>query len=302
MQILSVGGVVSAKQTWSLALIMVTAIWGWCFVAKQQSLQGMSASSLNTWIFFVGASCLGPFAIRDLANLPARDWMFGRLAGAILFVAFSFQTSGIGLTTPSNAGFMTGFAVVFTPLLLFVLFKETPTFQQWAGGAIALIGLALFSLNDLSLHLGDALILCCAVFFAAHIVALAKLPFSGTPVSFCFVQLVTVGVLSGGWSVSSNELVAPMGNDAWLTMLLLAVFGTALAYFVQTSAQSVMSTQMVALILLFEPIFSALFGYALAGDRMTATNISGAVLIIAGMAVSELGAMFKRRKSAPTGS
>lgn len=292
----------SAKQVWSLALIVVTAIWGWCFVAKQQSLQGMSASSLNTWIFIVGACCLGPFAIRKLVELSGRDWISGCLAGAILFVAFSFQTSGIGLTTPSNAGFITGFAVVFTPLLLFLLFKETPTFQQWIGGAVALIGLALLSLNDLSLHLGDALILCCAVFFAAHIVALAKMPFSGTPICFSFVQLVTVGVLSGGWSIASDELVAPMGGDAWLTMFVLAALGTALAYFVQTKAQSVMSAQMVALILLFEPIFSALFGYALAGDRMTATNISGAILIIAGMAFSELGALLRRGRSASSGS
>ncbi|MNY30574.1 EamA-like transporter family protein [compost metagenome] len=49
-----------------------------------------------------------------------------------------------------------------------------------------------------------------------------------------------------------------------------------------------LSAQKVALLLVCEPIFSGFFGYLLAGDRFTILNIAGALMIIAGMVISEI--------------
>ncbi|MBA1195403.1 DMT family transporter [Pseudomonas entomophila] len=292
----------NSKPFWSLAMIAITAVWGWSFVAKQQSLHGMTASALNTWIFTIATLFLAPMAYASLKRLTRRDVLSGIAAGIMLFIAFAFQTSGIGLTTPSNAGFITGLSVVFTPILLFVLYRDRLTGPQWLGAAVALVGLGLLSLTDFALHLGDALILCCALFFAGHIVMLAKLPFSSTPLAFACLQMVTVAVLSGLWSTASGELSVPNDGDTWLILVLLGILGTGLAYFVQTQAQSLMHPQAVALILLFEPVFSGLFGYWLAGDRLTDLNLLGAVLILGGMLVSEFGAFAHGKLKRPARS
>lgn len=275
------------SKFWSFALVVVTAIWGWSFVAKHD-LQGMAASCLNSWLFLLGGASLLPFAFSSLLRIGRKDWLLGVAAGVVLFVAFAFQTTGIQLTSPSNAGFITGLAVVFTPLILYFVSGEKTSGLQLAGAVIALAGLALLSARGFEFHVGDLLILVCAVFFAAHIVVLSKGRFSGSPLAFAVIQLFTVGVLSLAWSVEAGEFTVPDDVNSQVIVLLLAVLSTALAYAVQTKAQTVIPAQKVALILLAEPVFGGVFGYFLAGDRLTSLNMLGAGLIIFGMLISEL--------------
>ncbi|WPM28316.1 DMT family transporter [Pseudomonas sp. P1B16] len=111
------------SKFWAFALVLVTAIWGWSFVAKH-NFQGMAASCLNSWLFLLGGASLLPFALNSLLRIGRKDWLVGVAAGGVLFVAFAFQTTGIQLTSPSNAGFITGLAVVFTPLILYFVSGE----------------------------------------------------------------------------------------------------------------------------------------------------------------------------------
>ncbi len=51
-----------------------------------------------------------------------------------------------------------------------------------------------------------------------------------------------------------------------------------------------------AVILTMEPVFAALFGYWLAGDRLVAVQIFGAALILSALVVGEVLPAFRRRK------
>ncbi|WP_370526445.1 DMT family transporter [Pantoea sp. Ap-967] len=278
------------SKFWSFALVVVTAIWGWSFVAKHD-LQGTAASCLNSWLFLLGGVSLLPFAFKSLLRIGRKDWLLGIVAGFVLFVAFAFQTTGIQLTSPSNAGFITGLAVVFTPMILYFVSGEKTSALQLVGAVIALAGLALLSARGFEFHVGDLLILVCAVFFASHIVVLSKGRFSGSPLAFAVIQLFTVGVLSLAWSVGEGEFTVPADVDSQMVVVLLALLSTAFAYAVQTKAQTVISAQKVALILLAEPVFGGVFGYFLAGDRLSSINLLGAGLIIFGMLISELSSV-----------
>lgn len=275
------------SKFWAFALVLVTAIWGWSFVAKH-NLQGMAASCLNSWLFLLGGASLLPFALNSLLRIGRKDWSVGVAAGVVLFVAFAFQTTGIQLTSPSNAGFITGLAVVFTPLILYFVSGEKTSSIQLTGAVIALAGLGLLSARGFEFHVGDLLILLCAVFFAAHIVVLAKGRFSGSPLAFAVIQVFTVGVLSLAWSLGAGEFSVPADVESQMVVVLLALLSTALAYVVQTKAQTVIPAQKVALILLAEPVFGGVFGYFLAGDRLTSFNLLGGALIVFGMLISEL--------------
>lgn len=278
---------VNRSKFWAFALVLVTAIWGWSFVAKHD-LQGMAASCVNSWLFLLGGASLLPFSFYSLLRIGRKAWLVGVATGVVLFVAFAFQTTGIQLTTPSNAGFITGLAVVFTPLILYSVSGEKTSSLQLAGAVIALVGLALLSARGYEFHVGDVLILVCAVFFAAHIVVLSKARFSGSPLAFAVIQLFTVGGLSFTWCVGAGEFTVPADMESQMAVVLLAVLSTAFAYAVQTKAQTVIPAQKVALILLAEPVFGGVFGYFLAGDRLTSVNLLGAALIVFGMLISEL--------------
>jgi drug/metabolite transporter (DMT)-like permease len=279
---------VKKENVWVLALIAVTVLWGWSYSAIHQALQELSASVFNAYRFIIGAMALLPFVAKKLGYSTRLDWFAGGLAGVVLFLAFSFQTAGIAYTTASNAAFITSLAVVFTPFLAKVLLKENPKRQQIVGASLAAFGLALLTINDFSVHIGDALILACAVFTALHIIVLAKVSKNHDVALLAFIQVFVVALLSLLWALFSGQLSLPHASHTYSTIVIMGVAGTAIAYFVQTKAQVQTSPNKIALIIVLEPVFGGLFGYWLAGDRLTAMNMFGAALIIVAMVVTEM--------------
>ncbi|MGC8787140.1 MAG: EamA family transporter, partial [Anaerolineae bacterium] len=61
-----------------------------------------------------------------------------------------------------------------------------------------------------------------------------------------------------------------------------------LAFAIQNNVHTWTSATHTALIFATEPVFAALFGYFLAGERLTKAGIAGCGLILLGMIVAEL--------------
>ncbi|WP_296260112.1 MULTISPECIES: DMT family transporter [unclassified Pseudomonas] len=275
---------------WALALVLITALWGWSFVAIHLALQEVNAPSFNALRFLIGALVMIPFVYNRLAHLSVSHYLQAGAAGVALFFAFAFQTSGIKYTTASNASFITGLAIVFTPLFAFLILKAKPTYNQALGGAIATVGLALLTLRGLAIHYGDLLVLVCAIFTALHIIVLSDVSKRVDAAVLAFVQITVVGGLSLLWAFFDGGFQLSTTYSATSAVIIIGVLGTAAAYFVQTKAQVTSSPARIALILVLEPVFGGIFGYFLGGDRLALVNLAGACLIVAGMVVTEFEA------------
>jgi drug/metabolite transporter (DMT)-like permease len=70
-------------------------------------------------------------------------------------------------------------------------------------------------------------------------------------------------------------------------VLVTGVFASALGFVVQTWAQSKTTATKAALVITMEPVFAGLFGYLLAGDRLSAVAWVGGAVILGGMLVAE---------------
>jgi drug/metabolite transporter (DMT)-like permease len=249
---------------WVYALILVTVLWGWSFVAIHQALSTISASAFNAYRFLVGAlALLMMLVLRSKLNIKLNTLRDGAIAGIALFLAFSFQTAGIAYTTASNASFITGLAVVFTPFLAKILLKIQPNWQQILSAFIAAIGLGFLTINDLSLHQGDLLVLCCALFTALHIIVLFKVSKKHDAEVLAFIQVSVVAILSLIWSSGMGQMSVPSSHQVISTLLILGIAGTAVAYYVQTKAQIASAPSTIAMIIVLEPLFGGLFGYLL---------------------------------------
>lgn len=274
-------------KVWVLALILITALWGWSFVAIHVALQEVSSSSFNALRFLTGALVMLPFVYNRLMSTSFPDYVKAVGVGVALFLAFTFQTSGIEYTTASNASFITGLAIVFTPLFSFLIFRVRPNSKHVVGGIIATVGLGMLTLRGLEIHLGDLLVLVCAVFTALHIVVLSEVSKKVEASVLAFVQVAIVGIFSLIWSFMDKGFQMPASGSVISAILVIGVVGTAAAYFIQTKAQMTSPPERIALILVLEPVFGGFFGYFLGGDRLGAVNLVGACLIVAGMVVTE---------------
>ena len=227
----------------------------------------------------------------------------GLVMGTFLAAGYIFQTFGLQRTTASNAGFITGMFVVLVPLLQGLMWRIWPDRRVVVGVALAAGGLFLLSGGATALHvLGDGLVLLCALSFAAHILATSRYVRRHDAVVLTVVQLAVVSVFSGLLALAGWVFGAPLSlGAAWeppvlVALLVTALFASAAAFYIQTFAQKYASPTRTAVILTMEPVFAGLFGYALAGDRLSVAGWVGAAAILCGMLVSEFRAWPRRHR------
>ncbi|EFV13655.1 DMT family transporter [Segniliparus rugosus] len=275
-------------QQWSLALIAVTAVWGWSFTAIHDVLARIAPSTFVAYRFALAALVLALFA--RMRGLTGKEALAGLGAGVFLGLGFALQTLGLTTTTPSNSGFITGMTVVFIPAAAFLVHRARPSPAHLLAIALAVVGLALLTLRGLRVSSGDLWTLGCAVAFSCHVLALGVVNRWGNILRITVVQLAVVAALSLLWAGAAGDPVVLAGDPrVWCALAVTATAGTAVAYLVQAKAQTVLPASRVALIFTAEPVFAAGFGYWLAGDRFTAQSVLGGVLVLAAMLLAEFG-------------
>lgn len=166
----------------NLMLVLVALIWGTAFVFQAMGGDTMSAYAFNALRSLAAGIALLPL----IAFNNAKQKKSGRAAeaypkdrrtlivggivvGAALAVASALQQLGIGLTTVGKAGFITAMYIVFVPVFGIFQRRRLPV-TVWISVALGVVGLYFLSMNgSFTLQKGDALILCCAFGYTAHI-------------------------------------------------------------------------------------------------------------------------------------
>lgn len=271
-----------------LALIGVAAVWGGTFVVVKDAV------SLYPLYAFLGlrfAIAVAAFAVVMPASvrlLRPPTVGVGVLAGAFLTAGYVFQTWGLQDTSASKAAFITGMFVVITPVMQAVVLRRPPRPVTVIGVAMAVVGLWLLSGGSADgWSVGDARVLLCAIAYSAHIIVLGSVGHHHEVAPFTLVQLATVAVACTVISLATEPIAWPGESSVWIALVVTGVFGSAVAFAVQTLAQRYLSPTKTALILITEPAFGGLFGWV-AGERLGVSGFAGAAFILAGMIVAEV--------------
>ena len=288
----------SREQKAEAALVAIAAVWGLTFVMVQDAVAILPVSAFLAYRFIPAALLVGIVFRRQLAALSPAGWAAGLLMGLFLTGGYLFQTLGLERTTASNAGFITGLFVVLTPLFGALFLGQRATTVAWVAAAISAVGLALLSgVGSADLRpAGDGLVLLGAVCFAWHILFTDRGVARHELGALLAVQLGTCGIACLALAAALNEIEVPRGTTVWSALLVTSLIASALGFFVQSYAQRHAPPARTALILASEPAFAGLFGFLLAGDRLSALGWAGAALILAAiLAVDLMG----RRSVAP---
>jgi drug/metabolite transporter (DMT)-like permease len=266
----------------SLMLTLVAAIWGGAFASMKGTLERLDVNSFLAWRFAIATIVLILIKPSVLRRFNLDFIKKGALIGLFLGSGYIFQSFGLTLTTVSNTGFITGLYVVFTPVVAALVLKKNITRIEWLAVFMATIGLALLSLNGLTFGLGEFLVLVSALFFALHIVALGEWSKGLDTYALTVLQLGTCALLTFAASLKSG-FKAPPDSGVWWSIIYTALFATALAFIVQTWAQSFIKPSSVAVILAMEVVFAAAFGIWLLSEPLTLRIALGGILVIASM-------------------
>jgi drug/metabolite transporter (DMT)-like permease len=270
-----------------LVLIAVTAVWGVTFVQVKDAVAIYPLFAFLALRFAIASCALAVPGAHRLPRLERAGVTAAVSAGALLGAGYALQTAGLDRTAVSSTGFITGLYVVFTPLFGLALFRTRAGPTTWAGVALATAGLAMLAGINGGSVTGDLLVLAAAAVYSLQIVLMERFAPRYDALAFTLVEMLTACAGLLAIALARGEVTMPRGATVWGALLVTGVFASAAAYLAQTWAQRRATANQTALAFSMEPVWTAFFGFTIAGDRLGVLGWSGCVVIFAGILVAE---------------
>lgn len=281
---------ISMRTRADLTMLVVSFIWGATFVIVKNALADIGPFLFVGVRFTLAFLVLAALSHRDMFKMNLSTVKAGALLGFFLFIGYIFQTLGLGHTTSSNAGFITGVSVVLVPIIYALLNRKKPGGRTISIVLLATAGLFLLSVpwGNFNLAYGDFLVLIGAFGFAMHIIYVDRHSHQHNAMAITGVQVLFVGLVCLAFGLFFEPMPGRLTYNAVFALVVTAVFATALAFLAQNYLQRFSTPTDFAVVLASEPVFAALAGYMWAGERLSSQAQVGAGLILVAMLLAIL--------------
>jgi drug/metabolite transporter (DMT)-like permease len=289
---------------YELLLLLMSMIWGSTFVAQQIGMEkGLGPMTYNGLRFALGCVFLLPVILWRKKNLAPPDegaslpYKGSLFAGLFLFAAAGFQQIGLQYTSSANSGFITGFYILFVPLIGLFLGHKAPK-SLWVAILVCLIGFYLLSVTgNFKVSKGDVLTMICAVLWACQILVVDSIASKGDPVQIACLQFAMCAVLSALSGVLFEHCTFSQIKDASGAIAYGGIMSVGIAFTLQVVCQKRCPPAPAAIIMSLESIFAAIAGYLVLNQTLIGRAIIGCCLIFAGVLIAQLVPMMRRRQS-----
>ena len=278
-------------------LLLTTIIWGSAFVVMKNSVDAIPPTYLLALRFTLAAVALILVFFKKVRAITRKDLQYGSILGALLFTSYLFQTYGLKYTTASKNAFITTLYVILVPFLHWMINRIRPKKKNVAAAVIAVVGLALLSLDgQMAVNIGDVLTLICGLCFALHIVYIDRYTVDHDPVILTVVQIAVAAllnwclapVLDGGFDFSVID------SGLLMSLLYLGIFSTMIGFLLQNVGQKYLTPNTSSILLSFESVFGLVFSVIFLGDPVTLRLLTGCALMFGAIILSE----YKRKEKA----
>ena len=219
-------------------------------------------------------------------------------AGVFLFAAASFQQIGLLYTSSANSGFITGFYILFVPVIG-MFFGHTASKSLWAAILVCLVGFYLLSVSEgFVVSKGDLLTVICAVLWACQILVIDHVAGKGDAIQIAFLQFAICAVLSLAAGLLFENCTFYQIQAAWGAIAYAGIMSVGIAFTMQVVCQKRCSPGPAAILMSLEAVFAALAGYLVLNQTLTSRAMVGCGLILCGVLIVQLAPMRRNLKAA----
>ena len=269
------------NHKYNIYMFITTIFFGMTYVLTKICLNYSTELHIISFRFLIAFVISLIFLQRKIFPLKIKEILYSLILSVLLFMVFITMTIGVKYTTATNASFLISLSVIFIPFFSWIFNKEKPKKSIFIVLIIALIGIMLLTLDkNLEFHIGDILCLICSLLFSFHVLITERFVKNNNPITLGVLQFGGVALLSFLVQYPIEKFTLPKNEKFWISLMILSVFCTALAYIIQTVSQKKLSSTLIGLILSLEPIFSGIFGYFILNEYLSPQQYMGAFLLL----------------------
>ena len=297
------------KQKATIALFIVTIIWGCTFLWLKRALDSAdSVSSAQTNVvstFFVtlrfGLTLplffyFTPSIRKNLGDY--RSWYDGFILAFFMLGGFVFQMIGLEGISPAVSAFLTSLYVIFTALILAYLAGRFQSKSLLFGVLLATFGAGYIQgPPELHYDIAEWLTILCAIMFAGHIIFTDIItkrvdPMTVTFTSIAISTLMALLLLNYFMFVnesSINMYTLIIKNDFLVPLLLSSFFGTYIALSLVNYYQKYINPVRAAILYALEPVWATIFAVGTGVTEFNFWLLIGGSCLLVGNLIAEVG-------------
>ena len=306
----------SSKADLYLILVTLMAAISWMF--SHEALQLMPPLLFIGTRFLMAGLLLAAIGHASLRQLSFYQWRRGLSVGLVFGMAMSCWIMGLKNATHVGEGaFLTSLAVVLVPVMGRLFFAESAPASTWLALPVAVTGLALLAVpGGMNLAPWQLYFIGAASLFAFYYNLNTRAANHGRvrgrdglwqdieripAVALTSLALLAVGALALTLSllleqpdIRATQLGWPLVG--WVTAS--ALIGTAGRFLLQTHAQSLSTHSHGVVIMVVEPVWTAVIAALWIGESMAPIQFAGCGLIFAALLVTRWRALRTLLKAA----
>ncbi len=272
----------------TIGLALMAVAWGTSYAVMKDTLDAVHPFTLMFFRFGLSTLALSVLYGYRIKKITMVDLKRGACIGLFLFLSFLTLVLGMQTTTASKLSFIVGAYVLVVPFLAWFFSRRVPDRYAVLAALMATGGLALLTLDKgFQISLGDVLCLACAVFFAAHMVAIEHFGKDSDPILLTIIQFGVTAGLFGLLVLWSGNMDASVIFKAKGSLVYLVLICTVIPFAMQNVVQKFLSSTRTAVILTLQSVFGSIFATYYLKETMTWPMVAGCAIIFIAILLQE---------------
>ncbi len=285
-------------------LLLAAMIWGFAFSAQKsaETVPPFTLGAARSLIAGIFLLLLIPpldklrhtgrhlISRRSVFDFNRYELIGGAICGTVLATATFFQQ--LGMASGADAGkasFITALYVVIVPIYALVLKRRAPV-NVWISIVIAVVGFYFLCIkSDFSIETPDLIVCACSLIFPIHILAIDYFSVKCDGVRMSCIQFFA-GTAVNALLALLTETPVNFANvwQNFMPILFLGIMSSGVAYTLQILGQRDVNPAAAAIIMSLESVFGVIGAALVLGERMTAREYIGAVIVFVAVLLSQL--------------
>lgn len=224
---------------------------------------------------------------QELKELTKRDWGFSAIAGIFLAFHFILWFESLNYTSVASSTVLVTLQPLFAFVGTYLFFKEKISIQTLVAGSSAIIGSVLISWGDFKISgdafYGDILALIACALITGYLLFGQDVRKRISLITYTMVVYSISALTLFFYVLLKGESFGPYPMIDWVWFLLLAIIPNLLGHTLFNWSLKWVSTNVISIAILFEPIGAAILAWYVFGEYLTFLQVLGGSIVIVGI-------------------
>jgi drug/metabolite transporter (DMT)-like permease len=223
----------------------------------------------------------------ELKHLNKKEWIYTSVAGIFLAFHFILWFESLNYTSVASSTVLVTLQPIFALIGTYFFFKERATLKAILATVIAIAGSVMIAWGDFKVSgaalYGDILALIACALVTGYFLFGQQVRKQLSLMTYTMVVYTVSTVVLFFYVFATGDSFTSYGSNEWLMFLLLAIVPNLLGHNLFNWAIKYVSTNIISISILFEPIGAAILAYFVFGESLTLTQGIGGFIVILGI-------------------